>query len=398
MSPFIQSVEKALLPVAATVTPDGSEPRAVVHQWMFALAHNQPLFAANKGITNDALLDILTKNQLFSNLPAFKNEILSSAVIQGPAEPTFTFIDLFAGIGGMRIAFQKAGGSCVFSSEYDKSAQSTYLSNHGDLPLGDIKKIDERDIPNHDILVAGFPCQPFSHAGVSARTAIGKEHGFNCESQGNLFFDIMRIVHEKRPKVLFLENVKNIERHDEGRTFQVIKDSVEEAGYSFRYSIIDSSSLVPQRRVRCYMVCIRKDAGAPFEFPLIDGPGIPLKTILEENVPEIYTISDKLWQGHINRTQRNLDRGTGFTAHTADLNKPSNTLVARYGKDGKECLIPQNNKNPRLLTPRECARLQGFPENFILPTARTPAYKQFGNSVAVPVISKLANKLIRDLM
>jgi len=208
----------------------------------------------------------------------------------------------------------------------------------------------------------------------------------------------MRIASVKKPKVLFFRKMfRNIEKHDKGHTFQTIKESIAEIGYDFKYSIIDSSSLVAQRRVRCYMVCFRKDLNIDFDFPEITGEPIALKTILESNAPEKYTISDKLWAGHINRTRRNLERGTGFTAFTANLDKPSNTLVARYGKDGKECLIPQKDKNPRLLTPRECARLQGYPEDFIIPESRTPAYKQFGNSVAVPVIKIIAEKIIERI-
>jgi DNA (cytosine-5)-methyltransferase 1 len=245
--------------------------------------------------------------------------------------------------------------------------------------------------------VGGFPCQPFSHAGVSARNAVGKEHGFKCDTQGTLFFDIMRIVSVKQPKVLFLENVRNIERHDGGRTFAVIKQSIEELGYNFKYAIINAATLVPQRRMRCYMVCFRKDLGVNFVFPEFNGKPFPLKSILENNPSPVYTISDKLWLGHINRSKRNLERGTGFTAFTADIEKPSNTLVARYGKDGKECLIAQPGSNPRFLTPRECARLQGYPDNFIIPQAKTPAYKQFGNSVAVPVIIKISEAIIKEL-
>lgn len=299
------------------------------------------------------------------------------------------------------------GGGCTFSSEWDKSAQQTYLNNYGELPFGDITAFTNDNIsdkqlntlvPSHDILAAGFPCQPFSGAGVSARNAVGKEHGFKCETQGTLFFDVMRIASVKKPKILFLENVRNITRHDKGRTFDVIKRSVEEIGYTFKYELIDSSSLVPQRRVRCYMVCTRNDLNIDFKFPEFDVQPLPLRSILEPTPDARFTISDALWQGHIKRTERNLDRGTGFTAFTANLDKPSNTLVARYGKDGKECLIPQEGKNPRLLTPRECARLQGYPENFVIPTAKTPAYKQFGNSVAVPVIRKIAEKIVEAII
>ena len=294
-------------------------------------------------------------------------------------KPKFRFIDLFAGIGGFRIAMQELGGQCVFSSEWDKYAKKTYEANFGEVPFGDIRKISERDIPDHEILCAGFPCQPFSLAGVSARNSLHTAHGFACETQGTLFFDIARIIAAKQPRVAFLENVKNLVGHDGGKTFSVIKNTIEELGYSFSYKLIDSSPLVPQRRIRCYMVCIRNDRDG-FILPEIAGPPLPLKSILEKRVDKSFTISGKLWAGHQRRTSRNLGRGTGFTAFCADLKKPSNTIVARYGKDGKECLIPQANKNPRMLTPRECARLQGFPENFIIPHAKTTSYRQFGNS------------------
>lgn len=314
-----------------------------------------------------------------------------------PQKKNFSFIDLFAGIGGFRIAMQELGGHCVFSSEWDPYAKKTYEANFGETPFGDIRKISEKDIPDHDILCAGFPCQPFSLAGVSARNALHASHGFACETQGTLFFDIVRIMQEKRPKVVFLENVKNLVNHDEGKTFSIIKSSIENLGYSFQYKLIDASPLVPQRRIRCYMVCI-KDNTHDFIFPDISGAPLPLKSILDDCVDEAFTISKKLWDGHQRRSARNLARGTGFTAFCADLEKPSNTIVARYGKDGKECLIPQDRNNPRMLTPRECARLQGFPEDFIIPHAKTVSYRQFGNSVAIPVIRKISQEIVHVLL
>lgn len=308
-------------------------------------------------------------------------------------KPKFTFIDLFAGIGGFRIAMQEKGGECVFSSEWDSFAQKTYAANFGEVPYGDIRDISAESIPDHDVLCAGFPCQPFSLAGISARNSLNTSHGFACETQGTLFFDVVRIIKTKRPRIVFLENVKNIVGHDNGKTFSIIKSTIELLGYSFSHQIIDSSSLVPQKRIRCYMVCLRDDS-RKFTFPKIEGVPLPLKIILDEKVDDSFTISSKLWEGHQRRTKHNLDRGTGFTAFCADLDRPSNTIVARYGKDGKECLIPQSNQNPRMLTPRECARLQGFPENFIIPVAKTAAYRQFGNSVVIPVLRKIAENII----
>jgi DNA (cytosine-5)-methyltransferase 1 len=322
------------------------------------------------------------------------------------AEPAFRFIDLFAGIGGFRLALQAQGGKCVFTSEWDKYAKHTYALNFGETPFGDIRQFTGPDIteseiraliPNHDVLAAGFPCQPFSHAGVSARSSLGQNHGFSCEIQGTLFFDLVRIAKAKRPKVLLLENVRNLENHNKGDTFARIRRTIEQdLGYSFSYQIIDSSPLVPQRRKRCYMVCLR-DKKVDFKFPEITGPALALGKFLEKKPAEKYTISDRLWLGHINRTRRNLDRGTGFTAFEADLTKPANTLVARYYKDGKECLIPQDGKNPRMLTPRECARLQGYPPEFLHHPTDTHAYKQFGNSVAVPVVKIIAKSVVDKL-
>lgn len=403
MSNFFQRIEAALLQTATRYVPEGSDPKAVAHQWVHAIVNNSDLVG---GIDATRIVDCLRAAGIFANKKQFKKALTDEINFPPPNSPNFRFIDLFAGIGGFRLALQKSNGFCVFSSEWDRSAQQTYFYNYGELPFGDItaftsdeisdRKLDKL-IPDHEILAGGFPCQPFSHAGVSARNAVGKEHGFKCNTQGTLFFDIMRIASIKRPKVLFLENVRNIERHDGGRTFAVIKQSIEDLGYDFRHAIINASTLVPQRRIRCYMVCFRKDLGIDFNFPDFTGSSLPLRSILEEHPSTECTISDKLWLGHINRTQRNLERGTGFTAFTADIDKPSNTLVARYGKDGKECLIPQVGSNPRLLTPRECARLQGYPDRFIIPQAKTPAYKQFGNSVAVPVVTKIAEAIIKEL-
>lgn len=332
-------------------------------------------------------------NYLLNDLSEIEKTIqkdLSSIPFPAPEKHSFSFIDLFAGVGGFRLAMQSVGGKCVFSSEWDKAAQRTYYDNYGDYPFGDITKKEIKDcIPDgFDVLCAGFPCQPFSLA--------GKKQGFLNETQGTLFFDILQIIQEKKPKIIFLENVRNLVAHDDGKTFTIIQKAIKAEGYSFQYRIIDASPLVPQKRVRCYMVCVKDNQ--PFSFPTIEGPEIPLSAALEHDVPELYTISDSMWAGHQKRTERNLARGTGFTAFTADITKPAHTLVARYYKDGKECLIPQEGKNPRMLTPRECARLQGFPEEFILPESKTVAYKQMGNSVAVPVLKIIAQSIFNQLL
>lgn len=398
----LKQAEELLTPLALDHVPVDSIVEAVVDQWLHAIGTDSqfycnPVISSPKKL-KASVLDLLKRHELFESRNKFYDLVFSQLPLKPIINPQFRFIDLFAGIGGVRLGFQKNGGACVFSSEYDRSAQKTYKENHGEQPFGDITKIIENEIPDHDVLLAGFPCQPFSNAGVSARNAIGKQHGFLCDTQGTLFFDVMRVIDAKKPKVVFLENVRNLEKHDEGRTFHTIKDTIEKSGYKFYYKVIDSSTVVPQRRLRCYMVAVRNDIPTSFSFPDFTGEPKPLRTILEKEVDEKFTISDKLWQGHINRTKRNIERGTGFTAHTADLNKPSNTIVARYGKDGKECLIPQEGKNPRLLTPKECARLQGFPDSFIISAAKTPAYKQFGNSVVVPVIEKIANVIRKEIL
>lgn len=327
-------------------------------------------------------------------------------------EKRFTFIDLFAGIGGFRLALQHHGGHCVFTSEIDPAAREVYRRNFGVYPYGDIRQftgteisdaqLQER-IPDHDVLAAGFPCQPFSRAGVSARNAAGIGHGFDDEVSGTLFFDILRIARVKRPKVLFLENVQNLMRHDGGHTFDVIRRHIDKdfegsLGYHFRYEVIDSSRMVPQRRKRTYIIATRLEPAFEFDLePFETGDPIPLAQALETDPHDSFTISDQLWKGHQERTQKNLARGVGFTAFLADLRSPANTLVARYGKDGKECLIPQPGRNPRMLTPRECANLQGFPAGFVLADAKTTAYRQFGNAVAVPVVTELAGQIQKHL-
>lgn len=315
-----------------------------------------------------------------------------------PAAPKFTFIDLFAGVGGFRLAMQSVGGGCVFSSEWNEAAQRTYFANYGEVPFGDITKDRTKAmiLGGFDVLCAGFPCQPFSRAGVSARVSLNRATGFEDKTQGTLFFDVLTILRRHRPKVAFLENVRNLVSHDGGRTFQIIRASIEELGYSFHWKLIDASPLVPQKRVRCYMVCVL-DGGA-FSFPDISGPPVPLRSALEKRPDPSYTISDGLWLGHQKRTSRNLERGAGFTAFTADLDKPAHTLVARYYKDGKECLIPQKGKNPRMLTKREAARLQGFPEEFVLPESKTETYRQMGNSVAVPVLKAIAEQIASQIL
>lgn len=307
----------------------------------------------------------------------------------------FRFIDLFAGIGGIRIPFQEAGGECVFSSEWDKFSQKTYYANFGDVPKGDITKITSESIPDFDILLGGFPCQPFSQAGL--------HKGFS-DTRGTLFFEIERILSEKRPKAFLLENVKQLKGHDKGRTFRVIMEHLENLNYFAEAKILKAADFgVPQIRERIYIVGFDKDyyripEGYSFPFPEPLGITTRVGDILEKQVDPKYTISDRLWSGHIRRKSENRKNGKGFGYSLFNEESPyTSTISARYYKDGSEILIEQNGKNPRKLTPRECARLQGFPDTFIIPVSDAQAYKQFGNSVAVPVIRELSKILISEM-
>lgn len=307
----------------------------------------------------------------------------------------YKFIDLFAGIGGIRLAFEPYG-ECVFSCEWDLKAQETYFANFGETPVGDIRQVDEKEVPDHDILLAGFPCQPFSIAGVSKKKSLGRQHGFLDETQGTLFFDIARILKEKQPQAFLLENVKNLRSHEKGRTFKVIKDVLEdELGYTVYHQVINARGLVPQNRERIYIVGFKKPL--KFKFPEIPKKGPALRTILEENVDDKYTLSDKLWSFLQAYKEKHMKKGNGFGYGLANIDSYSRTLSARYYKDGSEILIPQEGKNPRKLTPKECARLQGFPDTFKIVVSNTAAYKQFGNSVAVPVVELIAEKMIQAI-
>lgn len=306
----------------------------------------------------------------------------------------FTFIDLFAGIGGMRLAYEFVGGKCVYSNEWNKFSQQTYEANFGEKPDGDITKVDEMTIPDHDILVAGFPCQPFSIAGVSKKNSLGRATGFEDKTQGTLFFDVCRIIKAKRPKAFMLENVKNLESHDKGKTFQIIKESLDELDYEVFYKVLDGQNYVPQHRERIIIVGFdrkRYGKGISFEFNLTPKKQKPVMAdILEDNVDSKYTLSDKLWAYLQAYAAKHKAKGNGFGYGIAKPDGISRTLSARYYKDGSEILIEQRNNNPRRLTPRECARLQGFPDTFKIVVSDGQAYKQFGNSVVVPLIENVA--------
>ncbi|WP_440881185.1 DNA (cytosine-5-)-methyltransferase [Tenacibaculum sp. C7A-26P2] len=314
--------------------------------------------------------------------------------------PTFKFIDLFAGIGGIRMAYQNNGGKCVFTSEWDTYAKKTYEANFGEVPFGDITQISEKNIPDHDILLGGFPCQPFSIAGVSKKNSLGRKHGFLDETQGTLFFDIARIIKHKKPKAFMLENVKNLVSHDKKKTFKVIIKTLEKLGYNVHHKVLNGKYYVPQNRERIIIVGFKKTvfkSKETFEFPDPKEANFVFKEILESKVDDKYTLSDKLWSYLQEHARKHKAKGNGFGFGMTDLNGISRTISARYYKDGSEILIPQKGKNPRKLTPRECARLQGFPDKFIIPVSNNQAYKQFGNSVVTPLIEAVAKNIVKEL-
>lgn len=307
---------------------------------------------------------------------------------------SFKFIDLFAGIGGIRLGFDSIGGNCVFSSEWDKFAQITYEANYGEKPQGDITEIDENSIPDHDLLLAGFPCQPFSQAGLKG--------GFQ-DTRGTLFFDIARILSAKRPSVVLLENVKGFKAHDNGRTYQVVEETLEQMGYRVFSKILNAKDFgVPQNRERIFIIALHESlqGSDSYEFPEPKLSAQPkVGDILDDTVDSKYTISDRLWEGHQRRLREHRAKGNGFGYSMFNQASPyTSTISARYHKDGSEILIAQPDSNPRKITPREAARLQGYPDTFKIPVSDVQAYKQFGNSVAVPVIRAIAYSLSPYLM
>ncbi len=314
----------------------------------------------------------------------------------------FTFIDLFAGIGGFRIGLEKLGGKCLFSCEWDKHAQKTYGLWFGEIPRGDINKININEIPDHDILAAGFPCQPFSIAGVSKKKSLGREHGFKDQGQGTLFFTLANIIEAKRPPIIFLENVKNLIAHDKGRTWHIIKSTLEELNYRIFYKIIDAADYVPQHRERIFIVGFDKAVfgnNPQFEFPANSGSNKPkLKQILEKKPDKKFTLTDHLWNYLQAYADRHKKKGNGFGFGIADPEGITRTLSARYYKDGSEILISQGNgRNPRRLTPREAARLMGFPDHLNIEVSDTQAYRQFGNAVVPLVVEAVGRKIIETI-
>ena len=338
-------------------------------------------------------------------------EILRSGAREREYGVSFTFVDLFAGIGGMRAGFEAAQGRCIFTCEWNPWAQKTYSANFGtDEPLvGDITKVEAEDIPDHDVLLAGFPCQPFSIAGVSKKNALGRPHGFECTTQGTLFFDVARILAAKRPKAFLLENVKNLLSHDGGNTFRVIRETLEhELGYHIQWKVIDGRSFVPQHRERILIAGFREPTGFTFEDFRSPEAGPKLASILHPEdgseeaeqpytdgerakVHSKYVLTDHLWAYLVAYAAKHKAAGNGFGYGIVTPDMVARTLSARYYKDGSEILVSRGKKkNPRRLTPRECARLMGYPDTYKIPVSDTQAYKQFGNSVVVPVIAEVA--------
>lgn len=351
---------------------------------------------------------------------AIRQRLLPLAGSEEASGAEFRFIDLFAGIGGLRMAFEAHGGRCVFTSEWNPFAQKTYLANFPNSAHhleGDITKVDEKDIPDHDVLLAGFPCQPFSIAGVSKKNALGRAHGFADETQGTLFFDVARIIEEKRPAAFLLENVKNLLSHDKGNTFRVIKKVLEEdLKYHIEYRVIDGSHFVPQGRQRILIVGFREKTEFTFDDVYLPEKKPTMASVLhpqdgsetpeahytvgpKAKVDERYTLTPKLWAYLQGYAEKHRAAGNGFGFGLVDKNSVARTLSARYYKDGSEILVSQGpRKRPRRLTPRECARLMGFPDDFIIPVSDTQAYKQFGNSVVMPAMREVARVMKPRIM
>ena len=314
-------------------------------------------------------------------------------------KPDFRFADIFAGIGGIRMALEKAGGKCVFSSEWNKYSRETYYENFKEWPKGDITKIKSRDIPDHDVLAAGFPCQPFSLAGISKKNSMNRPVGFDDEAQGQLFFNVRDIIRQKRPSAVLLENVKNLKTHDNGNTFKVIKKSLEKLDYHVNAEVLDGKYLVPQHRERLFIVAFDNEKSHQrFKFPKFRKIRKTLDDILEENPEDKYTLTKGVWNALKRHAEKHKKKGNGFGYGIAKRDGISRTLSARYYKDGAEILISQGpGKRPRRLTPQECRKLMGFPSNYKIKVSDNQAYQQFGNSVIVPLVENVARNMVNSM-
>jgi DNA (cytosine-5)-methyltransferase 1 len=375
----------------------------------FKVACGQALYDYSDSIGKRPFRDATQLKLVFDDIP-----------YPPPVNPKFTFIDIFAGIGGIRLAFQNVGGKCVFSSEWNPYAQKTYFENFGEYPFGDIKLFTDVNnisddmlnklIPDHDVLCAGFPCQPFSIAGVSKKNSLGRAHGFDDPTQGTLFFDLKRILKVKRPKAFLLENVKHLLNHDGGRTFKVISKALDSLGYVWTYKIVDASNWVPQNRKRIFIVGFnpefididKSDIVIP-EKPADNFHPVPLAEIIEKNVAPLYTLGPGTWATLERHKKHHAASGNGFGYGLIPYPVPENTITrtlsARYYKDGAEVLIAQKGKRPRRLTVLEAKQLQGFDrDRFIFPVSDSQAYKQIGNSVAVPAIEATAKEIAKILI
>lgn len=406
---FLPQIQSIIYDKALAHTPDGSDVQAVVDQWTHALATASSFFCnpdiSNPELIRQEVIDELIKSGLYKGREDFFTKVFGDLKLKPSENPSFTFIDLFAGIGGLRLGFQQAGGACVFSSEFDKHAQATYKNNHGEHPFGDITTINPSHIPDHDVLLAGFPCQPFSHAGLKGGIA---------DTRGTLFYNIAQILETKRPKFALLENVRGLISHDKGYTLKVILNSLTNIGYSCnipKETIHNGSTKevqelakkmvlksidfgIPQNRQRIYIVLWQDGLIDNFEYPEPLNIKTRVGDILEKDPDPKLTISDRLWAGHQRRKAQNKIDGKGFGYGIVHADSSyTNTISARYYKDGSEILVHQESNNPRKLSPREAARLQGFPEEFEPSPSNVQAYKQFGNSVTINVIEAIAKKM-----
>lgn len=410
---FREILKQAVSQVPLDQTEQDELPAAVSH-WIqspdikYPYLYSSVLQGLASQITNSSSVnnDFLIKEPLQNYHPQL-SLFLDQLPYPPPKKWDFTFIDLFAGIGGFRIAFQKAGGKCIFSSEWDKYAKQTYNANFGEIPYGDIRRINKNEIPDHDILCAGFPCQPFSLAGVSKKNSMGRKHGFEDDTQGTLFYEIKEILRIKRPKAFMLENVKNLMSHDKGKTFEIIRHSlVDQLGYTVNWKIVDGAKWVPQHRERLFIVGydpkqiqVEKEEISIPDKPSEDYVYPALSRIINPKIKG-FTLGPGTWatlERHKAHHSR-IGNGFGYGIHQMPLRKDevTRTISARYHKDGAEILIAQQGDRPRRLTIQEAMQLQGYdPDRFHFPVSNTQAYKQIGNSVVVPAVSECALEIAK---
>jgi DNA (cytosine-5)-methyltransferase 1 len=411
VSTFLKRIEDSLIPLAEKYNPIGSAPVALAHQWAHAISTDTQLYAENLGVKKKKILDKLRKDEIFTDVDKFKKQLFNGLPLKPNKDVKFTFIDLFAGIGGMRLGAQKVGGACVFSSEFDKFSQSTYLQNYREMPFGDIKNIDEKCIPDHDLLIAGFPCQPFSYA--------GKCEGFEDQTRGTLFFDVLRIIEEKKPKAILLENVKGFKSHQQGKTMNIALNALKEAGYHPQWKIVNSYDFgIPQYRERWYCIATREPR--VFEFPIGQSRGSKLRDIVDLGEKDKSLTLSKFEieriEYHFSQKQIRVQHDSSkYEPHTKkgrhgvfSFQKADGALRFHIGDVAKTqiqeafyaCLDTYAptiiaNRTPKLwdikrkLSVLESSRLQGFPDSFVFNVSNAQAYKQLGNSVTVPVIEAI---------